>query len=175
MENERFGVASQLISSPLTNVSDLHASFLAPAPVGVRFIFDQKRLAVRLWLCCYGLLATRLWDTSPRRVLCVKTEPSRIDVIRCFGPVPQCNVLYRSRLIFIFVSTAKCGYWLLDALNCRAAVWKKITPFVFRLTVCLGGEALSVSFAIKTLSASFTISYIKGSSLPHQCLILWDC
>lgn len=57
-----------------------------------------------------------------------------ITVILCFRPIPECNVLYVSHLIFIFVWTAKCGYWLLDALNCEAGV-KKITPFVFHLTV----------------------------------------
>lgn len=67
IENECFRAGPQLISSPRTNVPDLRALFVAPAPVGVQFMSEKWRTVT--------VLITQLWPLSilsKRRVCSVR-------------------------------------------------------------------------------------------------------
>lgn len=87
----------------------------------------------------YGLLAPHLLhecrDNLAYKDAAVSDSPP--PALR-FRPVQQCNILQRSPLIFMFVSTAMSGYWLLgDAMNCGGRHVKRNN------TVCFPLDSLS--------------------------------
>lgn len=121
VERKCFRTGFQLISNPWTNESDLHTSFLTSAPVVYFWQIANRMTVIMLW---WPLSISTLRHNSPVYPACTDGA-FWVTVILCFRPIPECNVLCVSHLIFIFVWTAKCGYWLLDALNCETGGEKK--------------------------------------------------